>query len=852
MKKLVSIFLIVAMLGASLLAIIPASADDTYVTNLLPNGVLDELKRELAASTSKLNAFADFAPYVYTNTAVNQKIADSKILSITIPVNKTEGADANGNFYFTLGVLPTNKVTAVASQSDFTKYRIAIKGSDYGLSANASAFKFIKVDLTAYNIYVRENETLTFFDDSDTLIPIWVSDSSNELHKTISTSAPEFMGFAARAGNLGGGYNPSTTSCIIYDLELEKGGEAPEAPEPEPIVPADQIDFTNYETRRFMPEDVYNGMVDLYVGNGAGTNNWVPSVAPFTQTNPAFQARFAGTRLRTITLPVNKTLGLDSDGNLLFTIHTWKADSLTSANGKVNSWTLKIKAADYGLAANQSNIYKLITVDLSSYNIVVAKDEVLSFFTASDTLLPGYSGNMVGYFQTNFSEMMGFGAYTGDSKMPDNTYASGVIFFDFTYDVPTSKSYLDLKGLYNEGVSYIQSDFTSGWSAFKSALDAATAKIANTDPAADFTAEYNALKSAMDALVLNANPDKTALNKAINDAANYDGKQADYTTQTWTAFAEALADANTVKAKSDARQSEINLATEALNEAMAGLISVGNIDDLAQKIADIKKEYNGDSYTSTSYQKLTNAIKKAENAVKSGNITDAEYSTLVKELVDAAAGLEKRGDFTELNELVAKYENLSDKQYDPFYLEAVERAIQKIKDAQKPVNAKDTTESDIKILREMLESAIADLVEFADFVQIDIKLAEVNKLKESDYTATSWKNLQAVLTKVKNLQANTFATKDESDALLAELNAAVAALVKVENNNAEADEDVENIPAEDEQTKTETSTDATNDASGDADNTVKSGCGSVIGATAVVMSATLALGGATLLKKKED
>ena len=222
MKKLVSIFLIIAMIAATLLAVIPASADEPEVVNLLPAGVLNQLKNELASSNAGLHAFAPYAPYVYTNSAVNNKIAGSKLLSINIPVNKTGSADANGNFYFTLGVLPSNKAHATASVNDLTKYRIAIKGSEYGLNANSNVFKFIKVDLSAYNIYVREDETLTFFDNSDTIFPVWASTTNSELYVTIRDDAPNFMGFAACAGNIGGSYNASPTACIIFDLELEK------------------------------------------------------------------------------------------------------------------------------------------------------------------------------------------------------------------------------------------------------------------------------------------------------------------------------------------------------------------------------------------------------------------------------------------------------------------------------------------------------------------------------------------------------------------------------------------------------------------------------------------------------
>ena len=708
MKKIVSVFLVFAMLTATMLAIIPASADSNVdVVNFLPDGVLDQLKADLQSSTASLSGFVEVDPFVYTNSAVNRKIAGSKLLSITIPVKETKSAD-NGNFRFTLGVMRNDKVQANAVPSDWTKYPITIKGSDHGLTANNTAvYKFIKVDLSSYNITVDDDETLTFFAAGDTLIPLWVSaTSSSPLKTTIQNQAPEFMGFAARAGNLGSAYFAQSDAAIIFDLELEK----------EKPVSAEDIDFTNYETRRLMPESVYNGIKTIYEGKEITTSDWVPSVAAFTPVNPAFQSRFAGTRLRTITLPINKTLATDSNGDLLFTIHTWKVNNLTSAGGRVNSWTLKIKPSDYGIEANKSNVYKFITVDLTSYNIVVAKDEVLSFFATTDTLLPGYSGGASSYFQTNFPEMMGFGACTGQESFTDNTWTTGVIFFDITYDVPVTDKYLELKN----------------------------------------------------------------------------------------------------------------------------------------KMSGIEGEYNEDDYTADSYDDFDEALEKANAALNRGATPDSEFEAVMKELDDAIAALEKRADFTAINELVAKYENLSDKQYDPAGFPELEKAIADIKTAQKPKNAKNTSVADAAELLAALETAIANLNEYADFVPIDIKLSEIKKLNKDDYTADSWKALEEVIADITELQKDKNAYNDEAQQLLAELNTAFEALVKVEKTDEDTDSAIDEADKTDETEDVVSSDTVTDDTSSDDTSGEKKGCKSAIGATVVVMSATLALGATALLKKKEN
>lgn len=831
MKKTVSIFLVICMMLASVIAIIPASAasSDTEVVNLLPDGIIDNLENDLKSSTDHLHAFAPYAPYVYTNSAVNDRIANSKLLAIIIPVYKTTTADGSGYFYFTINVVKRDKL--VNGNSDKRKYVIPINGAAYGLADNSDAFKIIEVDISSLNISVAGDETVVFFDNSDTLIPIWASkgrSANTAFYKTME-KALGFKGFAACAG-LSKGYSENKDDYIVFDLKLEKT----------------KADLTYYETERLMTEDVYNEIKSLYEGKKITTIDWAPSVAPFTHMNLDFQNRFAGTRLRTITLPVNKTLGVDSNGDLLFTIHTWKYDKLTSSDaGAKKSYTLKIKPADYGIEANSSNIFKFITIDLTSYNIVVAKDEVLSFAASSDTVIPGYGG-VTSYCEENFPEMLGFGAYTGKAEFTSNTWSSSVIFFDITYDVPVSKSYQDLKKLYDEVNAYSEADFTSGWSAFKTALDAAEDKISKNEPTDDFTAEYNALKSANDALVANTSTDKSVLDDAISNAAKYSGKESQYTADTWKVFAAALDNANAVKAKTNALQSEINNAAAALNDAMGALIEKGAIGTLESKVGEINGKYNSDDYTVTSYKKLTDALNAANALIKKGYGTNDEVSNALTALDDAVAGLAKRADFTKMNELVAKYEGVTENEYHPDSLTALMEAIDDIKQARKPANAPKTSEADGAELLKALEAAIAGLKAYADFDDIDDKLASIEQLKKSDYTEASWNALEGVKTKIAELKKDKYALNEDAVALLAELNAAVDGLVKADDTAGEGTA----TPADDGENETEAIT-----ADDDSDNDAKQenkGCGSAIGTTVVAMTAILALGGATLLKRKEN
>lgn len=824
MKKIISILLIITMMLASLLAVIPAAAEDTEVINLLPNDAYDAIKQEFEEDgASTANYVPGVTPFAFTNPAVNKRIAGSKLLSIKIPVKKTLAADGNGDFIFTLTIVKSNGL--LGSDPVDTK-SIKINAETYELpESTENIHKFIEVDLSSYDIRVAEDEVLAFAGADDTLLPGWARNSASDVQNKINELCPDFVGFAANVGK--SSYEANYDSCIFFDLALEKNIGWDDEEDRDSLT---DEDFEFYETRRFMPGDVYAGIKELYEKDGAGTEDWVPSVAPFTPVNTLFQDRFEGTRLRSITLPVNKTLKKDADGNFVFTISTYDRDNLTNSS-PINSWRIKINAEEYGLTENTSKIYRFIeNIDLTSYDIIVGYDEVLAFSQNGDTFIPGYSGvAVVSYFQTHFPEMMGFGAYTGDPRFSTNTWTSNVIFFDITYDVPATESYVELKALLDSTADYAEEDFASGWSAFETARDAAIAAIEEGGAYNFYEDELAALVAASSALVPLANRDKTALAAAIESAAAYAGKDDLYTESTWTAFAEALTNAKAVNDDADAKQSEINKATQDLTAAIAALDEKGDVSTLQAKIDEATSKYVREVYTAVSYKALTDAIRKAEEVVALGSVGKSVIDAAAKAIDDAITGLKKVADFTAMNELVAKYENATEADYHPDSLAPLTKAIEAIKDASKPAKAMNVSEEQGAALLKALEDAIAGLKEYADYTAIDAKLAEIGALVESEYTPESWKAITDAKAAINALKNDRNSINDDAVEALEALNAAVDGLVKVSDvNNTDA-------PADTDKT----------------DDTSKKGCGSVVGVGAVALVAVMTLGCAVVFKKKD-
>lgn len=102
--------------------------------------------------------------------------------------------------------------------------------------------------------------------------------------------------------------------------------------------------------------------------------------------------------------------------------------------------------------------------------------------------------------------------------------------------------------------------------------------------------------------------DKTALNLQITEATAL--QQEDYTTASWTAFAAALADAQSVSAAEDATQETVNAATAALKTAMDALVARADNTNLVAAI-DSAKELNGEDYLPDSWTAVANALAEA-------------------------------------------------------------------------------------------------------------------------------------------------------------------------------------------------------------------------------------------------
>ena len=152
--------------------------------------------------------------------------------------------------------------------------------------------------------------------------------------------------------------------------------------------------------------------------------------------------------------------------------------------------------------------------------------------------------------------------------------------------------------------------------------------------------------------------DYSALKDAIADAN--EKVQADYTPDTWTAFAAALTAANAANKNALSTQVEINFIVNTLNDAMASL-AANPVDKtaLAASIGAAEALKQAD-YVSTSWTTLAAPLAAAKAANESTEATQSDVNAAKAALDAAVAALVKRGDKTELKALIEEYKALKE------------------------------------------------------------------------------------------------------------------------------------------------------------------------------------------------
>ncbi len=167
-------------------------------------------------------------------------------------------------------------------------------------------------------------------------------------------------------------------------------------------------------------------------------------------------ATISGCKLKTISVPVYKTLEADANGLLTFTVfvHTRTLAGLKQAAKR--TYEIKINPADYGITAKDNRVLQYVDIDVSSYNIVLSKDETIAMSAATDTIIPmriqiannGVRNVVAEKIMNDFVQAQSFFTLVGSS---DLAYKAGFIIpYDFEWEKGYTQTDLDNEGKIEE------------------------------------------------------------------------------------------------------------------------------------------------------------------------------------------------------------------------------------------------------------------------------------------------------------------------------------------------------------------------------------------------------------------
>ena len=183
--------------------------------------------------------------------------------------------------------------------------------------------------------------------------------------------------------------------------------------------------------------------------------------------------------------------------------------------------------------------------------------------------------------------------------------------------------------------THIQQLLTMQW---KKVLAEAEELLTNGKDQAAIDAKAKDLNDAVAALVERGNTD--ALKALIAEYKAEGLKEADYTTDSWKAYTDALTAAEkVVKDNSNLDQAAVDAAKKALEDAHTALVKVEQINKEALKAAiDAAKAADANLYTTDSYKAMKTVLSDAEKVLKDSK-DQTEIDAAAKALNDAVTAL---------------------------------------------------------------------------------------------------------------------------------------------------------------------------------------------------------------------
>ena len=269
--------------------------------------------------------------------------------------------------------------------------------------------------------------------------------------------------------------------------------------------------------------------------------------------------------------------------------------------------------------------------------------------------------------------------------------------------------------------------------------------------------------------------DKTNLNKLIEKAKAYDGKQEFYTEDSWKSFSDALAAAKSEYKSENSTPETVKDAQEKLDAAIKGLTYM-NVDKAQlQTLIETARGKAEEDYTTESWNVFAEALANAEDELNSENSTPETVKDAQEKLNAAIKGLKvKKVDKSQLEALIKEAEGKKEADYTSESWTTFATELQKAKEVNSDKNAKQKT---VDQTCESLRAAIKGLkAKKVDKSQLEALIKEAEGKTETDYTAKSWAKLVTALEAARSEFRNENATQESVNNACGSLRTAIDGL----------------------------------------------------------------------------
>lgn len=231
MKRIISLLVVMAMMLATVLAVIPVSATASTDDVVLDSDTSDAAEAPAVETTTKFlseaayeafeqafeggaatNAFVNsVTPFAFNQLEAQEKLSNQHILNITLPIKKLNAPieEDNGKVRFTISVFDIDDLKVVSSP--VATYIVLVDPDSLTVGT------FATIDLTSYNINVGPGETLGFGSATDTLLPAWYPGDSTLL-AVANENAAFTTGIIGNTGKSNVVSQP--TNSIFMDFEM--------------------------------------------------------------------------------------------------------------------------------------------------------------------------------------------------------------------------------------------------------------------------------------------------------------------------------------------------------------------------------------------------------------------------------------------------------------------------------------------------------------------------------------------------------------------------------------------------------------------------------------------------------